>query len=65
MGPSKDSQKPLECLLVDLQTAIEKIRVDHRFWEVRIYGSDGQARVEIIVQQRAKYDLTPKPEQSK
>jgi hypothetical protein len=57
--------KPLECLLVDLQTAIEKIRVDHRFWEVRIYGSDGQARVEIIVQQRAKYDLSSKPEQSK
>jgi len=57
--------KPLECLVNDVEAAIEKLRRDHRFWEVRIYGSDGQARVEIIVQQRAKYDLGAKPEPSK
>jgi len=57
--------KPLDRLVYDVRTAIEKVRIDHRYWEVRIYGSDDQARVEIIVQQRAKYDLSAKTEPSK
>lgn len=40
----------LDRLMLDLRTTIEQAATQHKYWEVRIHGSDGRARVEIIYQ---------------
>jgi len=50
----------MERLVGDLQRVIEELQVDHKFWEIRIHGSDGIARLEIVFQERNKYDLRAK-----
>ena len=37
-------------LLLDLRTVIEAVAAKHKFWEVRVHGSDGIARIEVIYQ---------------
>ena len=40
----------LDRLLVDLRALLEPLAAQHKYWEVRIHGSDGRARVEVIYQ---------------
>lgn len=40
----------LDRLLLDLRTLIEATAAQHKYWEVRIHGSDGKARLEVIYQ---------------
>lgn len=39
-----------ERLLLELRPLLEKTAERNRFWEIRIHGSDGRARLELIVQ---------------
>jgi hypothetical protein len=50
---------PLDPLLGDLRRLIIDLMDKHQYWEVRIHGSDGLARVETIRQEKLKYKLRP------
>lgn len=45
-------QKPVsfERMLRDLRPLLESLAMQHRFWEIRIHGGQGMARVEVIYQ---------------
>lgn len=49
-GGGTDKAVQLDRLLVDLRALLEPLAAQHKYWEVRIHGSDGRARVEIIYQ---------------
>lgn len=54
----------LDPLLVDqllkkVGGLIIELSADHKYWEVRIHGSDGIARLETICQEDLKHPLRP------
>jgi hypothetical protein len=55
---------PLDPLLMDqllrkVGGLIIELSANHKYWEVRIHGSDGIARLETICQEDIKHPLRP------
>lgn len=48
----KQTPEPVQfdSLLADLRKLFEAIAAQHKYWEVRVHGSDGRARIEVIYQ---------------
>lgn len=55
---SKANEVNVDMLIRDVRRQVEQLAEQHKYWELRIHGSDGQARIEVVYQ-GDKYDYRP------